>query len=485
MRVKRVLAILASAAFLLSGFSPALAANVSGLASAGVSSDSAVGSSVSLPVLVITETAPGDIPVGTLTWTLPSGFVFDSSSVANVAFAGAGLTGSSIVSFSGTNQFSVTVNSSSTAAGSLTVGSVTPLKVKAASGSSMAAAGNIMLTSGSITGISSGASFGLLMQVAGSPVKLAFTIQPPANVLVGANFSASVGIEDQFSHVVTTDNARNITVSAVLASGTVGSLSGTAIRSDASGMASFNDLSFSGAGQIQLNASSTGLTGALSSMVMLTVNPPTTTPPSVPCGLRNGMLVKVAGSPTVYMVVNCVLRPFNSAAIFHARGKKFSDIVIINGLFNLGRPIGEGNDDDDTIITITPPNASSTVPTISGLPDGSIVKLPGNPTVYMVSGGVLQPFTSLIIFRARHKNFKDVVTISASQFASLTVGPPVNFPDGTLVKGSDNTVFVVQGGQLLGIPSLESLRHHGWSLSNVLKVNNGDLNGLGHGGDED
>lgn len=487
MLIKRILAILASTAFILGSFiqfSPVSAATVTTPATASISSDSFSGSSVSLPALVITETAPGDIPAGVLTWSLPSGYMVDTASVANVVYTGTGLAGSSTVAFVGTTGFSVTVTASSTVAGSLTVGSITPLKVKASSGSSMAASGNIMLSSGSIAGLASTTGYGLLTQVPGLASKLAFTVQPPSSATVAAGFSATVGVQDQFGNLVATDNGRNVLLSAnLLASTTSGSLSGVLSHTDALGLAVFGGLSFNMVNQISLTASSTGLSSATGNIVNITAA--STTPPSV-CGLRNGILVKVAGSPTVYMVVNCVLRPFNTPALFHARGKKFTDIVVINGqLFaslGKGKDIGNSSDDDSTVIT---PPAGFTPPSISGLPNGSIVKLPGNPTVYIVSGGVLQPFTSPAVFKAHNKDFKNVQIISAAQFASFTVGDPVNFPNGTLVKGFNNTVFVVVNGQLLGIPSMAVLNKHGWSLKNLLKVGDNDLKDLKHGGTQD
>jgi hypothetical protein len=488
MFVKRIFAVLATIAMALASFwqfSPVLAATVSTPATQSVSSDSATGSSVSLPALVITETAAEDIPAATLSWTLPTGFVFDTASVANVVYTGTGLAGSSAVAFIGSTGFSITVTSTSTVAGSLSVGSVTPLKVKAASGTPIVAAGNIMLTAGTVTGIASTTSYGLLTQVPGSPSKLTFTVQPPATTTVGSVFSATVGVQDQFGNLATSDTGRNINILAnLIASTTSGSLSGSLSHTDASGLAIFSGLSFSAANQISLTASSTGLTNTTSNIITIsTAGSGTTTPPSRLCGLRNGILVKVAGNPTVYMVVNCVLRPFNTPAIFHAKGKKFQDIITIPSLLSIGREIGNGSDDDDTIVI--PANSSSTLPSISGLPDGSIVKIPGNPTVYIVSGGVLKPFTSLTVFKAHKKNLKDVKIISASQFASMTVGDPVNFPDGTLVKGSDHTVYVVENGQLLGIPSMGVLNKNGLSLKNLLKASDNDLKDLKHGGDKD
>lgn len=491
MFIKRAIATAGAVGLVLASFlqfSPVLAATVTTPSTATVSSDSATGSSVSLPALVITETAAGDIPAGVLTWSLPSGYMFDIGSVANVTYTGTGLAGSANVAFIGTTQFSVTVSATSTTAGSMTVGSVTPLKVKASSGTPMAAAGNLMLSAGTLAGLSTTTGYGLLTQVPGSPNKLAFTVQPPATTTVGATFSATAGVQDQFGNLVSTDSGRNISLLAnLLASSTLGSLGGSLNQTDSLGLAVFSGLTFSAANQISLTASSTGLSSATSNTITVSVAATgTTTPPSRLCGLHNGILVKVEGSSaTVYMVVNCVLRPFNTPAIFHAKGKKFQNIVIISaGQFaalSIGKNIGEGNDDDDTIII----PASSAPPAISGLPDGSIVKVAGNPTVYIVQNGVLMPFTSFTVFKAHKKNFKDIQTISASQLAGLTVGAPATFPDGTLLRGSDHTVYVVRGGQLFGIPSMDSFKKHGHSLSNLLRVNDNEIKGLGHGGNED
>ncbi len=458
-----------------------------------VSSDTASTGSVALPIITLTEGAAGDIPMGAITFALPTGYQFDMTSVANVVTTGTGLTADGSVSFGNSTHFSVNVTATSSVAGTVVIGSVTPLKVKASSGTPLATSGNIMLSAGSLTGLATSTNFGTLMQVPGAANKLAFTIQPPTTVASGTAFSATVSVEDQFGNVVTSDSGRSIklSVSAVSPTTTIGVLSGTTMVSDSAGVASFTGLSFNQAGTIALSASSSPLTSALSSNLVVTfvaptTTPSTTTPPSRVCALHNGILVKVAGSPTVYMVVNCVLRPFNTPAVFHAKGKKFQDIVTISGLnLAIGKAVGDGKDDDDTIIIPPTSTPTSTLPSLSGLPDGTLVKLAGNPTIYMVSGGVLQPFTSGVVFNAHKKSFKNVKTISAEQFSSLTVGAPVSFPDGTLVKGNGGTIFVVKGGMKLGIPSLDSLKKHGQSLKNVLKVSDDELKNLSSGGDQD
>ncbi|MDR3642201.1 MAG: hypothetical protein P4L74_01065 [Candidatus Doudnabacteria bacterium] len=442
------LSVVLMAAALLLGYSGTAfaSATVTVPLSAGVSSDTATGASMSLPALTLTESAAGDIPVGTLTWALPAGFMLDTSSAANVVYTGTGLAGSAAVSFPDAAHFSVTVSSSSTVAGTMVIGSTTPLKIKVSSGTPLASAGSVLLSAGIINGLSTTTSYGLFSQVPGAANKLAFTVQPPVNVALGQSFGAAVSVEDQFGNVVASDNNRAITlsVSAVSPTSTSGTLSGTQILNDVAGVASFSGLSFNQVGSIALSATSSPLVSALSGNIAVSAtSTPTPTPTSTPCTLRNGVLAKVQGSSTVYMVVNCVLRPFTSAAIFHARGKKFQDIFsITSDIFRhlgIGRNIGDGSDNDDTVIvppaisfsTSTLPGlpALPSLPSLPNLPDGAVIKLPNNPTVYLISGGQLQPFTSSSTFAAIGKKFSEISTVLPEQFNRFKIGSPINAPE--------------------------------------------------------
>lgn len=484
--------------------SPALAtATVTTPASANISSDSAVSSAVALPALVLTEGAAGDIPVGGLTWSLPTGYLFDVSSIANVTYTGAGLTGSSTVAFIGNSQFGITVTATSTVAGSITIGNQAPLKIKAASGTPIAAPGNILLSAGTLTGVATSTSFGLLTQTPGAANKLAFTVQPPATVVAGVSFSASVGVKDQFGNSVSPDSGRPINLRAMSAANTSttasSTLAGITTINNNAGVAVFNNLSYPQADSIVLLASSSPLSSILSNTLNITAattTPPIATSTCASLGLSNGMLVQVQGSPTIYLVVNCTLRPFTSEIIFHKRGKRFMDVRGFGRnffrFFKVGKDVGDSDDDDIPTPSPMPtpapaptPAPTSTPPVISGLPDGSVVKLPGDPTIYLVSGGQLKPFTSAMVLFANHKKFSDVVIISQAQFSTLTVGAPAGLPDGTLIQGSGRTVFVIFGGRKKGIPSMGILQKHGWSLNNIFKLNDGELNGVTDGGKQD
>ena len=468
------------------------AATVGAVANTTVSSDSATGSSVSLPALTITESLPGDIAAGTLSWALPAGYVFDTSAPASVAYAGTGLAGSATTTFPDAMHFSIEVTASSSAAGSLTIGSTSPLKVKAASGTPLAASGNLTLSAGTIAGITSSTGFAGLTQVPGSANKLTFTTQPPAAITASSSqFGATVAVQDQFGNTVTADNGRAVSLSpALVGTGTLGTLAGTVTVNTNAGLATYSGLSYSQTGTIQLTAQSAGLASATSGQIVASAG-------SVPTStdLPNGILVKFPGDPTIYMVVNGTLRPFTSPAIFRARGKKFEDVRELDNEhannFSIGRPVGQSNDDSEndgnngSSGTTTPTTVTSTPPSISGLPDGSVVKVANDPTVYLVVNGQLQAVPSLEVFRAWHKNFQDIQTITDSQLQSLTVSGVAGFPDGTLLKGSGPTIYVVKNGQLYGIPNMNVMNKHGYKLQNIIRVQDREMEHNGMGGVED
>ncbi|HVY68029.1 MAG TPA: hypothetical protein VHA30_04015, partial [Patescibacteria group bacterium] len=261
--MRKIISVFLLAAAVITGASAATAqaASVTAVATADISADSSTGSSVALPAITIAEQAAGDIAEGAFVLSLPAGFAFDASSIANVAATGAGLAASSTVSFTDAGHAAVTVTATSTEAGSITVGSVVPLKVKAAAGTPLAA-GNITLSSGAIAGLAATTSLGTLTEISGAPAKLAFTAQPSASVQVGSVFSTStVAVKDQFGNTVTSDNGRAIglTVIPVSPATTTGALGGNTSASTASGTAIFGNLTFSVPGVIQLQANASGL----------------------------------------------------------------------------------------------------------------------------------------------------------------------------------------------------------------------------------
>ncbi len=472
----------------------AFAATIPAATSVNVSSDSATGTGVPLPAFTITESAAAEIPVGSITWAAPTGFIFDTSAVADVIFSGTGLTGSSTVSFLDSTHMSATVSATSTVAGTMTIGSVNPIKIKAANGTPLATNGQIFLSSGSVAGISATTSFANLIQIPGAAAKLSLSQQPAANITASTTlFNTSVLVQDKYGNLVNSDSGRTINLTpSVISSSALGTISGTTSVNSVNGIANFTNLSYNQTGIIQLIAQSSGLTAATSNAI--TVSAPSVTPTPIPTSvnLPNGVLVKFPGDNTIYLVVNGTLRPFTSAAIFNARGKKFRDVKEIGKdwfkHFRVGKPVGQSDDDNipTPVVTITLPSTTpiSTISssTLAGLPNGSVVKVAGNPTVYLVTNGQLQAIPSLNVFHSWKKRFEDIKEIPSSVLNTLPLGSPATFADGTLLKGPGHTIYVVKGGQLYGIASMNVFARNGWSLGSVLQVQTQDLTSLSTGG---
>lgn len=107
--------------------------------------------------------------------------------------------------------------------------------------------------------------------------------------------------------------------------------------------------------------------------------------------------------------------------------------------------------------------------------NGSLVKTDSSDTVYMVVNGQLKPFTSAAVFFARGLKFSDVQTVSASQLASVGLDTPVMAPDGSLIKGSNATVYIVVNGHKSGIPSLAVFQRLGLSFTNLVMLSDAEI----------
>ena len=157
----------------LGGQSVRAAATITTPATGDISSDSyGAGTSVSLPNIVIAEGATGDINISTHVWTLPTGYVFDTTSVPDVTYTGTGLAGDAIAAMAA-SIMTIETTGASSGAGTMTIGSVTPIKVRVSAGCTMAAADDISMTGGTIAGLSSADNFGTLTQVTGTMTSLA------------------------------------------------------------------------------------------------------------------------------------------------------------------------------------------------------------------------------------------------------------------------------------------------------------------------
>lgn len=134
-------------------------------------------------------------------------------------------------------------------------------------------------------------------------------------------------------------------------------------------------------------------------------------------------------------------------------------------------------DIDGSAMTNTPSNTNQTniKPAVAGVSTNGVFKLANNPTVYVLIDGQMHPFTSAAAFTAWGFKFSQVETISQTRFQTFVIGANLGIPDGSLVKGSGPTTYIVFNGQK-NVAAPESLINQlGLSLSNTVIVSDNDL----------
>lgn len=168
--------------------------------------------------------------------------------------------------------------------------------------------------------------------------------------------------------------------------------------------------------------------------------------------LINGRLYKIGVNSTVYLAAACRLKPFRGAAVFHARGQKFQNIIILNSLEGLSvsqRPV---------------------------LPsEGTLVQGSGQTVWFVGPGETRRGFRTAAKFLALEFDFKQVKKISDQDLALLTEGAPIeeseNHPSGSLLKcGNSATVFQIISGTRFPFSNANAFlnRGHAWeSIANV------------------
>ncbi len=118
---------------------------------------------------------------------------------------------------------------------------------------------------------------------------------------------------------------------------------------------------------------------------------------------------------------------------------------------------------------------------------GELVMFSGNPTVYLVQNGWLVPFSGAQVFMARGYNWVSVQTVPSVLFNSRDVAPdPVTVPDGSLIKSPDNpTVYLVVGGQKSGIPSISVLDSLGLNLNKLIILSDKEIAGYAYASNQE
>ncbi|OJI06499.1 hypothetical protein BK004_03450 [bacterium CG10_46_32] len=166
-----------------------------------------------------------------------------------------------------------------------------------------------------------------------------------------------------------------------------------------------------------------------------------------------GTLVKEAGSPAVYRVSeNGDIARIVSEKVFYGRGYSFGNVVEVSRGFL------------SSYTHIAPIDSVYTFYT------GDLVKLSYSPAVYYIENGTRRIFTSSSVFYENAFKFKNVRTITRSQFDGLYTGSAMTYPDGSLVKGDSTSVYAISDQKKRPIISgadFEALRY---TWANVIRI---------------
>ena len=168
-------------------------------------------------------------------------------------------------------------------------------------------------------------------------------------------------------------------------------------------------------------------------------------------------LVKKRGDPSVYFIENGKKRQVGSAALFDFLGFVWSKIKTL------------ADTEIDNYLT------GNAMP----YPDGSLVKFSQSPAVFLISNQQLRPILSAEIFESLKYSWNKIKTLPPNEMASLAMGEPARYPDGTLLKTKENpAVYIITNGQKTLVASAEDFTRAGYKWTNVIALNANDFNSL-------
>ncbi|MBU4331984.1 hypothetical protein KKD19_00195 [Patescibacteria group bacterium] len=105
-----------------------------------------------------------------------------------------------------------------------------------------------------------------------------------------------------------------------------------------------------------------------------------------------------------------------------------------------------------------------------------LVKTANKSSVYMIEDEEARPILSEAVFEENDLDWNEIETISEDELEAYAEGEELNYPDGTLVKGSGGTVYVIADGQRRGFKTRQAFERLGYKFGNVRTIRDAELN---------
>ena len=108
-------------------------------------------------------------------------------------------------------------------------------------------------------------------------------------------------------------------------------------------------------------------------------------------------------------------------------------------------------------------------------PAHNLIRAKGKSTVYFIEDETARPIPSAAVFKANGFKWEDVEELSEEEVVSYPEGDALLYPDGSLIKGSSSTVYVVSEGKKKGFMSAKVFEGLGYKWGLIKNISDGEL----------
>lgn len=168
----------------------------------------------------------------------------------------------------------------------------------------------------------------------------------------------------------------------------------------------------------------------------------------------DGLLVKSANNPTIYLLENSKKRAITSIVLFEKLGYDWNEIILLSPSEMSEYPVGQ-------ILTY---------------PNGTLIKKKDSSAVYFVENGEKKEFTSLTLFEATRSNWSDVIELNEKEFLVYSDGGNLKYPENSLLKEkTGDKIYVIKNGGIEWIKTAKEFTEAGYKWSNILEVSRNEM----------
>lgn len=108
-------------------------------------------------------------------------------------------------------------------------------------------------------------------------------------------------------------------------------------------------------------------------------------------------------------------------------------------------------------------------------PDGTLLQIEGEPAVYLIANGVVRPFANRAAFSSRGYTPNKIIAAAASDLSRYNMGSPIKFPNYTLMRASNKTIYLLVNDRKHKITSPEVFKKIGYIEDEIIDLTDVEL----------